>query len=346
MMYVCFVNQTAAIAKGFFHRFIEKSKLKHLITLFFSFFCIAAFCQKQQNIYYLKNDGREVSIKDSADYIRIIQEPDSGSTLFNVMEYYQNGKRKTLGKVSEFQRGLKYEGAQIRYFKNGNKSEITTFENGKPVGERYEYYENGKLKKTYINEPTNDQPDILNSKYRLISFFDSTGVQLVKDGTGQFREENFKTGWVENGHYLNGFKDSIWTGSSSKDDFWYKEKYVKGKLVYGQSRKQGIEYTYNEPETMPNYPTGLANFYKFIGSKYRYPSEASKRGVSGRVLITFVVEKDGSLVDFKVIKDLGYGTGEQAIAVLKKSSKWHPGKQHGVPVRVQFTLPLMLQLPR
>lgn len=92
----------------------------------------------------------------------------------------------------------------------------------------------------------------------------------------------------------------------------------------------------NNIEEKPVFKSGMSEFYKFISKNYRVPVE----GLRGKILILFVVDKDGSLTDFKILKDLGYGTGEEAIRVLKACPKWKPGMQKGVPVRVQYTLPI------
>lgn len=97
-------------------------------------------------------------------------------------------------------------------------------------------------------------------------------------------------------------------------------------------------------EIAPMPPGGMANFLKFVGSTYQYPAQAEAQGVSGRVILTFVVERDGSLTDIKIVRDLKYGTGEEAVRVLKRAKKWSPGIQNGRPVRVQYTLPIVLNL--
>lgn len=79
---------------------------------------------------------------------------------------------------------------------------------------------------------------------------------------------------------------------------------------------------------------------KFVGKNYRVPDE---EGLKGNVFVTFVVEKDGSLTDIKVLRDIGYGTGKEAIRVLKSSPKWIPGEQNGKKVRVQYSLPIRIQ---
>ena len=93
-------------------------------------------------------------------------------------------------------------------------------------------------------------------------------------------------------------------------------------------------------EVQPDFPGGLAKFYKYVSSNYRAPEE---EGLKGKVFVTFVVEKDGSLTDIKVLRDIGYGTGAEAIRVLKKSPRWVPGEQNGKKIRVRYSLPISIQ---
>ncbi|RTY92515.1 energy transducer TonB [Flavobacterium sp. GT3R68] len=93
-------------------------------------------------------------------------------------------------------------------------------------------------------------------------------------------------------------------------------------------------------EVKPAFPGGIDKFYKFVGNNYRTPEE---EGLKGKVYVTFVVEKDGSLTDIKVIRDIGFGTGKEAIRVLKSSPKWVPGEQNGKKVRVLYSLPITIQ---
>ncbi|NNT70594.1 hypothetical protein HKT18_00050 [Flavobacterium sp. IMCC34852] len=95
-------------------------------------------------------------------------------------------------------------------------------------------------------------------------------------------------------------------------------------------------------EVKPEFPGGLNEFYKYIGKNYKTPNV---KGLKGKVFVTFVIEKDGSLSDIKVIRDIGLGTGEEAIRVLKECPKWIPGEQNGQKVRVMYALPISIQLP-
>ena len=97
-------------------------------------------------------------------------------------------------------------------------------------------------------------------------------------------------------------------------------------------------------EIPPAPPGGMRAFMDYISRHYDYPKEAMENGVNGQVQVSFVVEKDGSLTDLRIVRDLDYGTGEAAIRLLQSSSKWSPGIQNGRPVRVAYTLPIRLNL--
>lgn len=97
-------------------------------------------------------------------------------------------------------------------------------------------------------------------------------------------------------------------------------------------------------EVMPEPVGGLKAFYDYIKSNLKYPEEAKAKNIQGRVHVTFVVEPDGSLTNIQVTKSLGYGCDEEAVRLIKNAPKWQPGKQNGVPVRVEVTRPITFEL--
>ena len=101
-------------------------------------------------------------------------------------------------------------------------------------------------------------------------------------------------------------------------------------------------YTAAGIEVKADFPGGVDKFRNFIARNFAMPEDDDFPG--GKVFVSFVVEKDGSLTDIKVIRDAGYGTGKEAIRVIKSSNvKWNPGEQNGRKVRMFFTLPISLQ---
>jgi periplasmic protein TonB len=97
-------------------------------------------------------------------------------------------------------------------------------------------------------------------------------------------------------------------------------------------------------ELMPSFEGGEEKMYTWLGDNIKYPQVAKETGITGTVIVTFVVEKDGSITGVQVLKDIGGGCGEEAIRVVKNMPKWKSGKQNGVPVRVQFNLPIRFTL--
>lgn len=97
-------------------------------------------------------------------------------------------------------------------------------------------------------------------------------------------------------------------------------------------------------EKMPEFPGGETELYKYLNKNLKYPDIAKEQNLQGRVYITFVVEKDGSIANPKVARDIGGGCGEEALRVVRNMPKWTPGKQRTQTVRVQYTLPVIFQL--
>lgn len=97
-------------------------------------------------------------------------------------------------------------------------------------------------------------------------------------------------------------------------------------------------------EEEPKFPGGMEALYKYLGSNIKYPQLARENGITGKVYVTFVVEKDGSIANPRILRDIGGGCGAEAIRVVKAMPKWSPGKQRGKAVRVQFNLPVNFNL--
>lgn len=97
-------------------------------------------------------------------------------------------------------------------------------------------------------------------------------------------------------------------------------------------------------EEQPSFPGGDEELYKFLAENIQYPALARENNVEGKVFVQFVVEKNGSITQVKLVKDIGSGCGQEAMRVVKSMPKWKPGKQRGTAVRSQFTLPIRFKL--
>ncbi|WP_162926889.1 energy transducer TonB [Flavobacterium psychrotrophum] len=96
-------------------------------------------------------------------------------------------------------------------------------------------------------------------------------------------------------------------------------------------------------DVQPGYPGGIKEFYSFIGDNFHVPDVDKE--MQAKILLSFVVEKDGTLTDIKVLRDPGYGMGDEAVRVFKLCpEKWTPGYKEGLPVRCSYVIPITINL--
>ncbi len=331
----------------FFKAIFGKIKpMKKLPLLCFLLISIASYAQKKQNIYYLKDSGKEVFVPDSADFIRVVQEPDSGEKDFNLMEFYKGGTKKVVGKVSSFSPRLVHEGTLINYNKKGIKVSSLTYKKGTLLGPAFYFFENGKVKKQVEYLPRGKDLKSFDTPQRMVFLADSLGNVLVENGNGHAVEiERTKDDeFLEEGDYKDGAKDGTWTGKYKSGKSSYTESYEMGKFIAGVNTVDNKKIEYKIVENPPTYKGGVTRFYEYLGRSVRYPKDAMERRIMGSVIISFVIEKDGKVVDAKVDKSLTPSTDEEALRVVTASPNWEPGLQRGVPVRVKYNIPITFSL--
>ena len=103
---------------------------------------------------------------------------------------------------------------------------------------------------------------------------------------------------------------------------------------------------YTEAEVMPGFPGGESELMKFPQSHIRYPEDARDNGTQGKVISSFTVCTDGTCCDFKILKGVSPSINREVIRMLQSMPKWKPGMINGVPVRVQFNLPVNFKLAK
>lgn len=101
-------------------------------------------------------------------------------------------------------------------------------------------------------------------------------------------------------------------------------------------------YNIAEIEVKPEFPGGASKFMEYISKNFELPKDKDFKG--GRIIASFVVDTDGSLSDIKILKDAGFGTGEEAIRVLKNCKNWLSGENNGEKVRCNYMIPIELKI--
>jgi TonB family protein len=333
---------------------------KNIIFLLLIFAVRAASAQSDKAVYYLKNSGEQVTTKDSADIILKVSPADANRQLFEVKGYYPNGKIR-LSETSQTQTlPLKLHGDYVDYFPNGNKMKVRRFTDGRQTGSIIEYYPNGNFySKKRIKELADHNTAVL---YEECS--DSTGKALTKKGNGYWITYNRDfTKVTEQGKAVDGFRDSTWTIMGSNNE-QYTQQYQQGDLIthykaayaasvsdeFVDTRPPGSPDTippvkiFTSVEQMPEFPGGLDALANFLRTNLQYPKEAQRNGIYGRVVVSFVVEKDGTLTNVKIARGIGGGCDEEAVRVVSISPKWKPGIQNNRPVRVAYSVPIKFTL--
>ena len=236
------------------------------------------------------------------------------------------------------------------YYNNGNLKEVIVYDSlSRMNGMFIEYYENGKKAIEGENKIIDNK-----SNHTILSFWDQNGKQTVTNGNGIYsrtkKEEKYF--FSEKGRYKNGLKDGDWEGKESYSNdvnclLTFNEKYQDGRLVEGCSYDDDYNpHIYTEQFINPEPKEGLSSFLKFVQRNYHTDEIAENitKDISGRIIVEFVVEKDGTINDIRVIKDLGFGTGKEAVRMLKSAPKFVPGQSRGKTVRVRYMLPIYINI--
>ena len=127
----------------------------------------------------------------------------------------------------------------------------------------------------------------------------------------------------------------IWQELNKKNSV-IKNKTKSEKII--EETQENI-YDVSDVDEKPDFIGGMTAFYKFVAANFKV-SEEMKNG--GKIFISFIIEKDGSITDIKILRDFGFGSGDEAIRVLKLSPNWKPGKLKDKVVRVKYQLPISI----
>ena len=121
---------------------------------------------------------------------------------------------------------------------------------------------------------------------------------------------------------------------------------AKEEIAAPEPPKQQVEENkvFDVVEQMPSFPGGMGALMSWLSQNIKYPVIAAENGVQGRVIVQFVVEKDGSITDVKVAKSVDPSLDKEAARVVSSMPKWTPGKQNGSAVRVKYTVPVTFKL--
>ncbi|MEM7551753.1 MAG: TonB family protein [Bacteroidota bacterium] len=280
-------------------------------------------------------------ISDSIQSTATCKTKDCLTKEFHAEWYFENGnKKRECDYVNE-----KIDGLWTEWYENGNLKEQAEYISGSRIGMWKRWYEDGKPKLEGTNLADKTLPS--HRRYTVISHWDTMGKKLVTNGDGlaRYYHKNLDTLVVSSeGSYKNGYKTGEWRGYSKLGKLKYKETYI-GYEVYGKSWDEfGNEYSYTKGEIKPSFKGGSKRLYDIISRNLKYPKEAKKAKVEGKVFISFVVDELGKVTDAKALNDIGYGCAMEAVSLLRKLPDWNPGNQRGQPKKMRMVLPVTFRL--
>jgi TonB family protein len=297
--------------------------------------------------YYVTDGGNVVSTKDSADYALYImpRNTETKADLYQVNEYYLNGKPRLIATSRTHSLNLALDGPCIRFFPNGHRESIMNYKKGILDGNATEYYSNNIVHRTTTYKDGNIVGDASiffpNGKLYSLKKFTSYSSAYVecRDSTGKILTTNGSGKWVE---YDEDFKFAA-RQSTIKDG----KMIITGEPIIDTAK----DAYYNKTgeislavDISPSFPGGLEAFGRFISQNIKFPAPDREAGISGRVIIGFVVEKDGTLSNFHIIHSPSKTMSDEVVRLLQLSPIWKPGLQNSKPVRVNFTLPVSFAL--
>lgn len=306
-----------------------------LLLLVFVFISLNISAQKNPSVaVYLDSTYRETS-EENHKYVRVVEDYYTDKDTYKVTIFYKSGAKKMIGTTLS-KDVLKKDGTFIYYYESGAKEAIITYSQDWKTGKEYKWYENGNFK--FEKENISDQK-AKTTKTLLLKFWNKENQLTVVDGNGECDETDEDS--EQKGKIRNGLKQDVWQGSDLKNKITYTETYKDGKLVSGISTdKNGVKYSYSKVFEKPLPEAGMDNFYRKIAQNYKIPQQAMKDRISGKIYISFVVDETGKITKPIIIKDLGYGTGEEALRVLNVAGEWIPGKFRGIKRSTLYSLPI------
>ncbi|WP_346088064.1 energy transducer TonB [Sphingobacterium ginsenosidimutans] len=299
---------------------------------------------------YHKKDGDETEQKDSAYFLRTVHVDAKGKDkIYRIEEYYLRNDSIKLNGVSKNARNpFQFQGKKYEFYENGTLKSLENFtDEGELVDSAFYLYPNNKLKMMVFYPSELYKKKLQVKKPIYIVYYDSLQNKTLENGNGRIRFNVEGKEEYEEGEIVNNLREGEWKGRAGQDSFV--ENYNQDRLLSGTLIKEDgaiIQYDSTTYKVNPEYPGGTYKMMTFVANNFDYPKEAMKNGVSGILEIGFVINKVGQVEDIKVKQDLGFGTGEAGIRVVKKLGKWKPGMRRGKPVRVAYTLPIRLNLMR
>lgn len=276
----------------------------------------------EQHSYFYRVGAKKVSKKRTeAVFIDTVKTFFTASNKIRSREYYADGQKN---------------GSFTTYFENGAIKDKGTYREGLATGRLTSWYETGAMQ---------SELNIEHGQIEIINYWDEFNVQLVKDGSGYCFCYLYAGELLKEGKVVKGTLDSTWRYLSG-DTVKFIVEFNKGKVLKVTKPSRNAEVKDNGQSTAAEFPEGTSALTKFLERNIRYPEQAKRMGIEGRVYTKFMVETDGSITEITIMKGINDDLNNEAIRIIKSMPLWQPATREGIPVRSQALLPITFNLKR
>ncbi len=183
-----------------------------------------------------------------------------------------------------------------------------------------------------ITEPFKDNPDVLIA----------IGREYMKRNNVSMAEKYANMAITANKSYNDA--DALLTDISNYNGNNMGTAYKADDILYDKKSPKSKGVIYDVVDQMPSFPGGNAALMEYLSKDVKYPTKAQEKNKEGRVVVKFVVEKDGSITNVSVTKSVDPSLDREAVRVVRKMPKWNPGKKNGATVRVRYRLPIAFRI--
>lgn len=291
--------------------------MKSILLVIFSALTLSGFSQEK---IYLDSAWNKIDSPTKAVYYRILERDIQDNNKVKLIDYYMSGKIQSEADYVDYHNRIK-NGKFIMYYENGNIEKNMNYLNGKKNGKDLAYRKDGMLR-----EETDYVQGEMDGKY--IVYFEN----------GKIHESVAYAADERNGEHLVYRK----TGQLKRIDTYEKGKFVRGKCL----DIAGSDTTYFDYEIAAEFPGGRAAMMQFLANEMKYPIDAIKNKIEGKVYLRFVIDTDGSVKNVRVLRGVNAELDAEAVRAVRNMPKWSPGKIDNVGVRSYFDLPVNFRLPK
>jgi TonB family protein len=279
--------------------------MKSFISICLVILSASAFAQTRQ---YFDENGKTLPGPEGARCYRVV---DRQGDLYLVRDYYASNDQLMMeATATEVNPKIKYEGKYKSYHENGQLEDEGEYKADRSHGLWKSYHENGQQaqEKFYDEDKTT---------YK--QCWDEAGTPLLVNGAGTFSRKFLRNGEYQHYEVLNS------------------ELIASYRIEEGDS----IYILVQEPAT---YKGGIEGLYRAVSKVLRYPADARRGGIEGKVYIEFIVDKQGNVQKARCLKGIGGGCDEEGERTISQMNKWTPAKVKGKPVIQKMVLPIAFKL--